>query len=230
MFNEISTNTLSFLDAFRAACMDMTSMTFKVCYVAGLLASLCAVVAQSAITLLLLPSATNQELSIPFLTNPWGAPVGVPWSADPNLAPWNGAIIQPGQLGTSYAYLEEVAGVRVWDALPSGYLVPLITRTNDTTGYHYPSDVAHVQCECSWVAPTLPPATNASYILVALENVSISGLQKGPLGLAGNIVSKSLPIPCCVSLLSLVGFSPLSNMTFFNSTPVTSGLFAWTLW
>ena len=112
-------NTLSFLDVFRAAWMTKSSIIFKVCYVAALLASLCAVVAQGAVTLLVLPSMTNQELAIPLLARNFQ--VEVPWSADRNLAPFNAGSIGTAQLGTSWAYLEQIVG----DTMPPGYLIPL---------------------------------------------------------------------------------------------------------
>jgi len=58
----------------------------------------------------------------------------------------------------------------------------------------------------------LPAAqANVSYIKVFLKAFDIDALQTVPSGIAT--------------------FAPLSNMTFSsNSTPVTSGLFAWTLW
>lgn len=58
----------------------------KVCYIAALITSLCAIVAQGAVMLLVFPSMTNQALNIPnvSITNP----INVPWTAatvqDPN--------------------------------------------------------------------------------------------------------------------------------------------------
>ena len=163
--------------------MNRTSLIFKVCYIAALLAPLCAVVAQGAVTLLLLPAHINQELTIPFLTR--DTPIDVPWSADETLAPFNAGPIGTGKLGTSWTYLEQIVGASVGDTMPPGYLVPLRTRTNNTAGSQYPTDVAHIHCECSWVAPTLPPATpNVSYIPVVLDVLGIQGIQTIPHGIA----------------------------------------------
>jgi hypothetical protein len=79
--------------------MVNTSIVFKICYIAGLLASLCAVVAQGTITLLVLPSLTNQEITIPFLKR--YNPIEVPWSAEETLAPLNSGLIKIRQVGTS---------------------------------------------------------------------------------------------------------------------------------
>jgi hypothetical protein len=208
--------------------MNGTSIIFKICFFAALLVSLCAVVAQGAVTLLVLPSLTNQELNVPLITR--STPVEVPWSADENLAPFNAGLIGSAQLGTSWTYLEQVVGASVADTMPPGYLVPLRARTNNTAGSQYPTDVAHVQCECSWVPPTLPPATaNVSHIPVSLESFGIAAIQTVPHGLA----SKSLmhQLYSASHTYKLAAFAPLSNMTFSsNSTAVTSGLFAWTLW
>ena len=183
LFDIISTNTLSFADAFRAACMTRTSIFFKVCYSAALLAPLCAVLAQGAITLLVLPSLTNQELTIPFLAI--DPPIEVPWSADGTLAPYNGPDIAIGQLGTSWTYLEQIVGSSVGDTMPPGYLIPLRTHTNNTVGSQYPTDVAHIQCECNWVALQLPPPiANVSYIPVSLDSVGIKAIQTVPLGIS----------------------------------------------
>lgn len=173
---------LSFLDALRA-CMTETSIIFKICFIAGLLAPLCAVVAQGAVTLLTLPSLINQPLTIPLLAR--STPVEVPWSADLNVAPFNADLVEIALVGTSWTYLEQVVGASVGDIMPPGYLVPLRTRTNNTIGYQYPTDVAYVQCECTWVAPTLPPATaNVSYIPVSLESFGIDAIQAIPHGIA----------------------------------------------
>jgi hypothetical protein len=206
--------------------MTPTSIFFKVSFFAGLLASLCAVVAQGAVTLLVLPSSTNQVLTIPQVSVNFS--IGVPWSADQTLAPSNDGMIVLGQLGTRWTYLEQIVGSSVADVLPQGYLVPLITRTNNTAGNQYPTDVVHIQCECSWVAPTLPSATNQTIIPVSLDSFGITAIQYGPTGIARRCLRTSM---ACESHVPPTEFSPLSNMTFSsNSTPVTSGLFAWTLW
>ena len=84
--------------------------------------------------------------------------------------------------------------------MPPGYLVPIRTRTNNTAGSQYPTDVAHIQCECSWVAPTLPPATaNVSHIPVSLDSFGITAIQTVPHGLASK--SFNAPTLCCVSLI-----------------------------
>src|ERR1700691_4038199 len=137
VFNTISTNTLSFLDAFHA-CMTKTSIIFKVCFIAGLLAPLCAVVAQGAVTMLTLPSLINKPLTIPLIVR--STPVEEPWSADQTLAPFNAGLIKNAQLGTSWTYLEQVVGTSVGDTMPPGYLVPLTMRTNNTVGRQYPTD------------------------------------------------------------------------------------------
>lgn len=162
--------------------MTKTSTVFKVCYIAGLFTSLCAVMAQGAVTLLVLPSLNSQELTISFLKRE--DPIEVPWSADETLAPLNSGIIELGRLGASWAYLEQIVGASVADTMPQEYLVPLRLRTNSTTGSQYPTDVAHIQCECSWVAPTLPPATNTTFIQASLESFSIEGIQTLPRGIA----------------------------------------------
>ena len=181
LFNEISTNTTSLIDSLRAACLTRTSIIFKVCCFAAILASLCAVVAHGTVTLLVLPSLTQQNLTIPLVVS---HAIDVPWSADQNLAPLNVGLIGAAQLGASWTYLERVVGASVGDSVPQGYLVPLRTSSNNTVGSQYPTDVAHVQCECSWEAPTLPPATNESYIQVSLERLGITGIQTGPHGMA----------------------------------------------
>ena len=183
VLNDVSTNTLSFLDSFRAAWMTRMSTIFKICYVATLLVSLCTVIAQGAVTLLTLPVQTNEELTIPLLER--STPIPVPWSADATLAPLNTGIIELGQLGTSWTYLEQIVGASVADTMPPGYLVPLLTQTNNTFGSQYPTDVVHIQCKCTWVAPTLPAATaNVSYIPVSLEKFGIAAVQTVPHGAA----------------------------------------------
>ena len=163
--------------------MNRTSLIFKVCYIAALLAPLCAVVAQGAVTLLILPAHINQELTIPSTT--WDTSIDVPWSADETLAPFNTALIGVGKPGTSRTHPEQTVGASVGDTMPPGYLVPLRTSTNNTAGSQYPTDVAHIHCECSWVAPTLPPATpNVSYIPVVLDVFGIQGIQTIPHGIA----------------------------------------------
>ena len=187
---------------------------------------MCAVVAQGAVTLLILPSSTNEVLTIPHVRVNFS--IGVPWSADETLAPPNEGMIAIGQLGTRWTYLEQIVGSSVGDTLPPGYLVPLVTQTNNTAGNQYPTDVMHIQCECSWVTPTLPSATNQTIMLVSLESFGITALQYGPTGIARRYLHTSI---ACESHIPTIEFSPLSNMTFSsNSTPVTSGLFACTLW
>jgi hypothetical protein len=197
IFNGISTNTLSLLDGFRAACISSTSVIFKVCYVSALLIPLCSSVAHSAITLVSLPAFTNQELKIPHISS--DSPIDVPWSADMTFGPDNAALIEIGSLGASWTYLEQVAQSSVADTMPQGYLVPLLTWTDSTSGNQYPTDVVHIQCECSWVAPTLPPATSTSSISVSLESFDIIGIQSIPMGQARTCFHIS--IACCVSLL-----------------------------
>jgi hypothetical protein len=192
MFDIISTNTLSFADAFRAACMTRTSIFFKVCYSATLLAPLCAILAQGAVTLLVLPSLTNQNLTIAVLAI--DPPIEVPWSADGILAPYNGPDIAIAQLGASWVYLEQIVKSSVGDTIPSGYLIPLRTHTNETAGSQYPTDVAHIQCECNWVALQLPPpVANVSYIPVSLDNLSIKAIQTVPHGFSSEF---SMSFPC----------------------------------
>ena len=230
ILNDVSANNLSFLSSFRAAWMTRTSSTFKVCYIAGLLAPLCAVVAQGALTLLALPVLTDTELDIPLLKR--DSPIEVPWSADATLAPSNIGSIGLGQLGTSWTYLEQVIGATISDTMPQGYLVPLRTPTNNTFGSQYPTDVIHIQCECSWVAPTLPVAitnANVSYIPISLESFDITAIQTVPHGAACKFLCKFTPLPTLIFIV--LAFAPLSNMTYSsNSTAVTSGIFAWTLW
>ena len=226
LFNEISTNTTSLIDSLRAACFTRTSIIFKVCCFAAILASLCAVVAHGTVTLLVLPSLTQQNLTIPLVVS---HAIDVPWSADQNLAPLNVGLIGAAQLGASWTYLERVVGASVGDSVPQGYLVPLRTSSNNTVGSQYPTDVAHVQCECSWEAPTLPPATNESYIQVSLERLGITGIQTAPHGMACKCFRSAFHARSHYS--TRIAFAPISNMTFIsNSTPVTTGLFAWTLW
>jgi hypothetical protein len=158
------------------ASRSSTRVVFKVSFVAVLLASLCAVVGQGAITLLILPSFTNQMLTIPCIIR--DLPIHQLWSATQDLAPLNGGMITVGKLGASWTYLEQIVGANVADIIPEGYLVPIKTLiTNRTIGCQYPTDVARIQCECSWVAPTLPPATNNTYIVTSLDNLSITGFQ-----------------------------------------------------
>jgi len=185
--NEISTNKLSALDAFRAAWVARTSIFFKICYIAALLASLCAVVAQGAVTLLILPASVDKQLDIPLITIP--IPAEVPWSADQVLAPYNAAKIATGILATNWVYLEQVVGATVSDGQPSGYLIPTWGGSNNTDGRRYPTDVAHVQCNCTWVAPILPAAANVSYIDVSLKEFDISAIQTVPLGIASMSIS-----------------------------------------
>jgi len=130
--NEISTNKLSALDAFRAAWIAKTSFFFKVSYIAALLASLCAVIAQGTVTLLTLPASINNQLAIPILA--LGAPIPVPWSGDETLAPENAGMIDSGKLATSFVYLEQVIGTTLLDTLPPGYIVPSLGASNNTDG------------------------------------------------------------------------------------------------
>jgi hypothetical protein len=187
------------------------------------------VVAQGAVTLLTLPTLSNDELVIPRLAR--NRPVDVPWSADATLAPLNIGFVGLGQLGTSWTYLEQIIGASVTDILPPGYLVPLRTQTNNTAGSQYPTDVAHIQCECNWVAPTLPAATaNVSYIPVSLDRYGIAAVQTVPHGAACRFIFMHQK-HAAADLDICPAFAPLSNMTYLsNSTAVTSGLFAWTLW
>jgi hypothetical protein len=186
--NEISTNKLSALDAFCAAWMAKTSIFFKVSYIAALLASLCAVIAQGAVTLLTLPASIDNQLAVPILAH--GVPIPVPWSGDETLAPENAGIIESAKLATSFVYLEQVIGATLLDALPLGYIVPSLgASSNNTGGSRYPTDVAHVQCNCTWVAPILPIATaNVSYIPISLEEFGISALQTVPSGVASTCI------------------------------------------
>lgn len=180
--------------------MTKTSIIFKICYIAGLLAPLCAVVAQGSVTLLTLPSFINQQLIIPLLAR--NIAIEVPWSADLNLAPLNTGLVEDAKLGTGWTYLEQIVGASVGDITPPGYLVPLRMRTNNTVGCQYPTDVAYVQCECTWVAPTLPPATaNVSYISVSLESFGIDAIQAIPLGIASEFL--------CGTFISVFLYSPL---------------------
>jgi hypothetical protein len=156
--------------------------------------------------------------------------IEVPWSADKKLVPLNAGTITTGRLATTWVYLEQVVGATVSDTLPPGYLIPTRGASNNTYGMKYPTDVAQIQCNCTWVAPTLPAATNVSYMNVSLEEFDISALQTAPTGVASMSISRTRFSPV-LSQIFLLAFVPLSNMTFSsNSTPVTSGLFAWTLW
>jgi hypothetical protein len=79
------------------------------------------------------------------------------------------------------------------------------------------------------VAPTLPPATaNISYIPVSLGSFGIDAIQAIPHGIASAFSCGTFIF--AFPYLHLLVFASLSNITFINSTPVTSGLFAWTLW
>lgn len=233
LLNEISTNTLSFLDGFRAALLTKTTMVFKVCYVSALITSLCAVVAQGAVTLLVLPSMNNQVLNIPnaSITNP----INVPWTAAGTTQdPANFYLIGSALAGTSWTHLEHVAGTTIGDSSQPGYVIPRISSTNNSFGIQYATDVAHIQCECNWVAPTFPPPPTLSNgsidmsTMVSLESFGIEAVQYVPVGVSSKFSS-------CLLLTAFTNFyysafAPLDNMTFTNSTPVTSGLFAWTLW
>ena len=139
--------------------------------------------------LLVAPSLTNEELTIPRLA--WNIPIQVPWSADEDLAPYNAAQIEGVKLGATMTYLEQIVGSTAGDTMPPGYLVPLITPTNNTVGHQYPTDVAHIQCECSWLAPNIPPATaNVSYISVSLDNIGINAIQTVPRGIASRLSAR----------------------------------------
>lgn len=181
--NEVSTNNLSFGQAFRATFLTRTSTFYKVCYIATLLASFCAIVAQGVVTLRTLPYYTDDIIPIPIEI--FIPPPDVPWSADINLAPYEAGKIGVGMLATNWVYLEHVVGATLSDALPTGYQIPMRGSTNNTYGSQYPTDVVRVQCDCQWVAPTLPAATaNASYIPVALESLGILAIQTVPKGIA----------------------------------------------
>ena len=169
--------------------MARTSIFFKICYIAALLASLCAVVAQGAVTLLILPASVDKQLDIPLITIP--IPAEVPWSADQVLAPLNAGKIAAGKLATHWVYLEQVAGATVSDGQPPGYLIPTRGASNNTDGIRYPTDVAQVHCNCTWVAPTLPAAANVSYIDVSLKEFDISAIQAVPHGIASMSISET---------------------------------------
>jgi hypothetical protein len=171
--------------------MAKTSIFFKICYVAAMLASLCAVIAHGAVTLLVLPVSVDKQLAI----SPISIPVEVPWSADQELAPLNVGKIETGKLATSWVYLEQVVGATVSDTLPPGYLVPTRNASNNTDGIGYPTDIAHIQCNCTWVAPTLPAAANVSYIDVSLKEFDISAIQTVPNGIASMSISDTCFAP-----------------------------------
>jgi hypothetical protein len=160
IYNEISTNTLSLIDSFRAACMKMTSIIFKVSFVSELLALLCSIVAQG-------PSRCLFSRLSPRTFLARNIPIEVPWSADKSLVPSNGGLIRIGKLGTSWTYLEQVVGVSVADTshlseqkqiTPLGASISMMLR----------------MLRVNVAAPTLPPATNQSYILVSLDSFGIS--------------------------------------------------------
>jgi hypothetical protein len=112
-------------------------------------------------------------------------PIEVPWSANETLAPYNGVDIAIGQLGTSWVYLEQTVGSSVGDTMPPGYLIPFRTHTNNTAGSQYPTDAAHIQCKCNWVALQLPPPiANVSYIPVSLDSLGIKAIQTVPHGIS----------------------------------------------
>lgn len=160
-----------------------TSLAYKACYLGAIVASLCAVVSQGAVTLLTLPALTTEILPIPVIASL--TPVDVPWSANSALGPLNANRIATGLLGTNWVYLEQVVGAVVLEALPSGFIVPIRGVSFSTNGSQYPTDVAQIQCNCSWVAPVLPTAiANASYISVVLDEFDIEGLQTVPNGVA----------------------------------------------
>ena len=115
----------------------------------------------------------------------------VPWSADQKLAPLNAGTITTGRLATTWVYLEQVVGATVSDTLPPGYLIPKRGASNNTYGMKYPTDVAQIQCNCTWVAPTLPAATNVPYMNVSLEEFDISALQTAPNGVASMSISRT---------------------------------------
>ena len=83
--------------------MVKTSVFFKICYIAAMLASLCSVIAHGAVMLLTLPAHE------------------VPWSADQKLAPLNAGTITTGRLATIWVYLKQVVGATVSDTLSPGY-------------------------------------------------------------------------------------------------------------
>ena len=207
--NTLSSNSLSLADAFLAAWLTRTSIVFKVCYLAALLASLCAVVAQAMVALVPLPAYTATQLDIPLTRAAYA--IDQPWSADVALAPGNYYFTQIGKLGTYLAYLEQVAGIRVSDAMPPGYIVPRLNNTNiaGSPGFQYATDAMRVHCNCTWVAPLLPNATNASYIPIGLESFGIIGVQTGPHGIASE---------CCAIWLAffadLVGCSVRAGVEY----------------
>jgi hypothetical protein len=78
--------------------------------------------------------------------------------------------------------------VSVGDIAQPGYIVPLVNATTNDFGMQYPTDVARIQCECSWVAPTLsqpPPANATEYIRVTLDSFDIQAIQHSPVGISG---------------------------------------------
>jgi hypothetical protein len=152
------------------------------------------------VTLLTLPASVDQQLAIPY--NIFTTPVEVPWSADQVLAPLNAGKIADAKLATNWVYLEQVVGATVSDTLPSGYLIPTRGASNSTYGMRYPTDVAQIQCNCTWVAPTLPAATNMSYMNVSLEEFDISALQTAPTGVASMSISRTRFPPFSVRFLS----------------------------
>lgn len=183
IMNEVSTNRLSMWQSFKMAILSDTSTFYKACYIAALLAALCAVVAQGSIVLISQPVYADQHLTIPYVG--YDTTVDTPWSANNILGPYNAGKVAEGVLGTSWVYLEHVIGATLEDSLPAGYLVPVRGSSNNSYGSQYPTDVIHVQCDCQWVAPTLPEAvSNASYISVALGSLDMMGIQGVPYGIA----------------------------------------------
>jgi len=198
IYNEISTNTLSLMDLFRAACMKMTSIIFKVSFVSELLASLCSIVAKGRSRCLFcclsptknLPCEKHSDRSTAVRRQEPGA---LQWRSDQDWETWDKL---------------DISGTSCW-CQRRRYFVPLRTKTNNTSGSQYPTDVAHVECECS--CPHLA-SSNQSVVYngVFRQLRYITAIQTLPHGIAA--------------------FGPFSDMTYYNSTPVTSGLFAWTLW
>ncbi|KAF7973884.1 hypothetical protein HWV62_14012 [Athelia sp. TMB] len=183
LLNTMSTNRSSLLETFRSTWLARTSTAYKICYITALVVSLCAVVSQGAVTLLTLPALTTESLPIPIVR--FANPVEIPWSADTVIGPFNDGLIETADLGMSYVYLEQVVGAVVLEGMPKGFIIPVRGMTNATYGSQYPTDVAHIECNCSWVPPALPQATaNVSYIPVVLDEMDIQGIQTVPNGIA----------------------------------------------
>jgi hypothetical protein len=137
------------------------------------------------VTLLILPSMTNHVLSIPNVSMP--EQIDVPWS---DLNDSNVDLIGIAMSGTAWAHLENVGGASIGDVSQPGYVIPRVVSTNNSFGMQYPTDVAHIQCECSWVAPTFPPPPTIQddsivmYTSVSLESFGIEGIQSIPGGIS----------------------------------------------